>query len=137
MEKNEVDVQRDKQVMLSQSYSQLIENLMFKVVGISKTKIGGLEYGTDLAIVADEIRKNPYLTIKQGLFYHLAMHQNKQDEIIKFIQDYSFIEDMSVDDILSFVASEYEFENITDTLPEDNGVIYLEKMIKDFENIIK
>ena len=109
---------------------------MFKVMGISKTKMGGLEYASELAIMADEIRKNPYLIIKQGLFYHLAMHQNKQDEIIRFIQEYGLVERMSVDDILTFVNNKYEFENISYTLPEDNGVIYLEKMITDFGNII-
>lgn len=137
MEKNEVDLQRDKQVMLSQSYAIQIESLMYKVLGISKIKVGGLEYGIELGVDAGDIRQHPYYTIQHGLFYYLATHPDKKNEIIKFIQDYSFIEDMRVDDILSFVISEYEFQKITYTLPEDNGVIYLEKMIRDFENIIK
>ena len=62
------------------------------------------------------------------------MRPNKSQAVIDFIQKYDRIADMSAYDILSFVTKDDEIDNFT---LEENGEAYLERMIEDFEAIVK
>ncbi len=86
------------------------------------------------SIDASDCAKHPFLTIKAGLFYYLALHPNISKTVIDFIQEYSAIADMSTYDVLSFVTKDDEINNFT---LGENGEKYLEKMIEDFRTIVR
>lgn len=137
MTNQEIQEIRDVQVMRSQGHSHTIELKLCRVLGINTLTQEGLLDVVRLGITANVIRKHPYESMKQGLFYLLAKDPNKKEKIVNFLEDYYIISDMRMDDILSFATDTYTFRGGEYTIPEKNGEVYIEKIIETFENIIK
>lgn len=58
-------------------------------------------------------------------------------EIDKFIDDFSFYSDFSLDELLSFDAKENSREYVTIELQKNNGLEEVEYIISAFRNVIK
>lgn len=137
MTEQEIQEKRAKQVMHSQGHSQTIEYALCRLLGINRLTQEGLLDVAKLGITADVVRKHPYQSMKQGLFYVLANEPYKKEEIENFLEDYYLISDMRMDDILSFANDTWVYDGCEYTIPEENGEVYIEKIIKAFKNIIK
>lgn len=137
MTEQEIQEKRAAQVMHSQGHSQTIEYELCRIMGIKGLSQEDSLDVARLGITADVVRKHPYQSMKQGLFYVLAKKPHKKEEIENFLEDYSLISDMRMDDILSFATDTWNFDGWEYTIPEENGEIYIEKIIEAFENIIK
>lgn len=125
----EKEQKKYEQCMRQHTYGDNIEKVVRKIMGINYSEKLVL-----FEIDASDCAKHPFLTIKAGLFYYLALHQNKSQAVIDFIQKYNRVADMSTYDILSFVTKDDEIDNFT---LGENGEEYLEKMIEDFSAIVK
>lgn len=125
----EKEQKKYEQCMRQHTYGDNIEKVVRKIMGINYSKKLVL-----FEIDAGDCANHPFLTIKAGLFYYLALHPNKSQAVIDFIQKYSRVADMSTYDILSFVSKDDEIESFS---LGENGEEYLEKMIEDFEAIVK
>lgn len=137
MTAEEIQEKRDEQVMHSQWHSTTIEGELCSLLKIDRLSEEGLDDIVELGIHADNVRKNPYESMKLGLFYLLAKEPSKKAEIIKFFKKYEMISYMKMDDILSFVTSKSFYNGSECTIPEENGEIFIKKIIEEFKNIIK
>lgn len=134
MTEEEKEQKKYEQCMRQHTYGDSIEKVVRKVMGINYSDEDGGEKLVLFEIDAGDCAKHPFLTIKAGLFYYLALHPNKSQAVIDFIQKYSGVADLSTYDILSFVTKDDEIESFS---LGENGEEYLEKMIEDFEAIVK
>lgn len=139
MTNQEIQDKRIEQVMRSQGHSVTIEYQLCRIMGINRMAQdgSGLLDIARLHISADDVRKHPYQSMKQGLFYVLANKPSKKEEIENFLDDYAMISEMRMDDILSFATDTWTFNGGEYIIPEENGEIYIEKIIDVFEDIIK
>ena len=134
MTEEEKEKKRYAQHMRQHSYGIDIEGELRKILRINYSSKEKGDYMERLQIDASECEKNPFLYIKIGLLCYITMRPNKSQAVIDFIQKYDRIADMSAYDILSFVTKDDEIDNFT---LEENGEAYLERMIEDFEAIVK
>lgn len=134
MTEEEKEQKKYDQCAREHTYGDDIEKVVRKVMGINYSDEDGGEKLVLFEIDAGDCAKHPFLTIKAGLFYYLALHPNKSQAVIDFIQKYSRVADMSTYDILSFVTKDDEIENFS---LGENGEEYLERMIDDFRAIVK
>lgn len=137
MTAEEIQEKRDEQVRNSHWHSITIEEVLCSVMKIDKQIDGELEDIEYLGINASDVQKHPYESMKLGLFYLLAKEPSKKAKIIKFLKTYEMISTMSMDDILSFVTNTSIYNGWVCTIPEENGEIFIEKIIVEFNNIIK
>lgn len=129
-----VQKKRQEQCMREHSYGDAIERVLRKILGVDYSSEEGSKKVILYEIDASDCAKHPFLTIKAGLFYYLALHPNISKTVIDFIQEYSAIADMSTYDVLSFVTKDDEINNF---ILGENGEKYLEKMIEDFRTIVR
>lgn len=121
------------QCMRAHSYSISIEGILFRLLNFDPLSIEDKKDIYDLQISADDIAHNPFLYIKCGLFYYLALHPAEREIVKKYISDYCFSSQMSMSDILSFVDKD---EMIDSYILGENGEKYVKRMITDFDNIV-
>lgn len=122
-----------KQCMREHSYSIDIEETLVKLLKLDPLSMEDKRDVGNLQILADNIAHSPFLHIKCGLFYYLALYPNKREIIKKYISDYSFVSKMSMSDILSFVD---EDDMIDSYVLQENGEEYVKRMIADFDKIV-
>ncbi|MCX4340285.1 MAG: hypothetical protein OSJ72_11640 [Lachnospiraceae bacterium] len=125
--------QRADQCMREHSYAIDIEETLVKVLELDPLSMEDKRDVYNLQISADNISHNPFLHIKCGLFYYLALHPDKREAVKKYISDYCFVSHMSMSDILSFVDEEDMIDSYT---LEENGEKYVNRMIADFDKIV-
>lgn len=125
--------QRAEQCMREHSYSIDIEETLVELLELNPLSIDDKRDVYNLQISADNIAHNPFLYIKCGLFYYLALHPDEREVVKKYISNYCFVSQMSMSDILSFVD---EDDTIESYCLQENGEEYAKRMIADFDNII-
>ena len=108
--------------MREHSYSIDIEEALVKLLELSPLSIEDKKDVYNLQISADNISHAPFLYIKCGLFYYLALHSDEHEIVKKYISDYCFVSHMSMSDILSFVN---EDDMIDSYVLEENGEEYV------------
>lgn len=119
-----------QQMMLSQGYAVEIEIILRSIFKCDRLGFGG-EVNSDL------IRKHPFLSMTQGLAYIYATEEKKHECIDEFINYFSFYEDMSIDDLLSFDTKSRCLNNATVELQHNNGVEEIEYIISSFRKVIE
>lgn len=125
--------QRADQCMREHSYAIDIEETLVKVLELDPLSMEDKRDVYNLQISADDIAHHPFLYIKCGLFYYLALHPDRREVVKKYISDYCFVAHMSMSDILSFVDEE---DMIDSYVLEENGEKYVNRMIADFDKIV-
>ena len=119
-----------EQMMKSQGYAVEIEMILRSIFKCEQLGFGG-------QVNSDAIRKHPFLSMTQGLAFIYATSESKRKEIDKFIDDFSFYSDFSLDELLSFDAKENSREYVTIELQKNNGLEEVEYIISAFRNVIK
>lgn len=115
----------------AQSYAVSIEHILRDIFGCERFGFGGI-------VNSDFIRRQPFTGITCGLSYLYAIAKsNEQNEIIKYIDDYYFYSDMSIDTMLSFETSSKEINGINIEISFKDGEELVETMIRDFEKVAK
>ncbi|MGE4282842.1 MAG: hypothetical protein AB7G87_03900 [Clostridia bacterium] len=115
----------------AQGYAVSIEHILCDVFGCQRFGFGGI-------VNSDFIRKQPFPAMLCGLsFIYATAGKDKQTEIIKFIEEYSFFSEMSLDLLLSFDTSTKNIDGITIELSFENGENAVENMIEDFRKVCK
>lgn len=122
--------QSQEQMMKAQGYAVEIEMLLRSIFKCERLGFGG-------QVNSDDIRKHPFLSITQGLAFIYATSESKRKEIDKFIDDFSFYSDFSLDELLSFDAKENSRENVTIELQKNNGLEEVEYIISSFKKVIQ
>lgn len=121
------------QCMRAHSYSINIEETLFKLLNFDPLSIEDKKDIYDLQISADNIVHNPFLYIKCGLFYYLALHPDERETVKNYIANYCFVSQMGMSEILSFVDAD---EMIDTYVLGENGERYVRRMLADFDNIV-
>ncbi len=113
--------------MNGQRYAIEIEHIIRNVFSCERFGFGGV-------VDSDFIRTQPFIAIIAALAYRYATADKKlRGEIERFIEkNFSYL-DSSIDE---FFSSERP-EKITDGIRFPNGEEALEKIIKDFSNLVK
>ncbi len=119
-----------EQMMKAQGYAVEIEMILRSIFKCEQLGFGG-------QVNSDAIRKHPFLSMTQGLAFIYATSESKRKEIDKFIDDFSFYSDFSLDELLSFDAKENSREYVTIELQKNNGLEEVEYIISAFRNVIK
>ena len=120
---------QQKQIMLSQGKAISIENTLRKIFNCERFGFGG-------QINSDAIRKHPFLSMTQGLAFLYASNPKKMAAINKFIEDFSFYEDMSIDYLLSFDKKEKKEGISIIEIEKENGLKQLDYMIDCFNSLV-
>lgn len=115
----------------AQGYAVSIEHILWDVFECERFGFGGI-------VNSDFIRKQPFTAMACGLsLVYANAANNKRITIEKFIEEYSFFSEMSLDLLLSFEASEKNIDGITIGINFENGEKAVEKMIEDFRKVLK
>lgn len=122
--------QSQEQMMKAQGYAVEIEMLLRGIFKCERLGFGG-------QVNSDDIRKHPFLSMTQGLAFVYATSESKRKEIDKFIDDFSFYSNFSLDELLSFDAKENSRENVTIELQKNNGLEEVEYIISSFKKVIQ
>lgn len=122
--------QSQEQMIKAQGYAVEIEIILRNIFKCERFGFGG-------QINSDAIRKHPFLSMTQGLAFIYATSESKREEIDKFIDDFCFYSDFSLDELLSFDAKENSREYVTIELQKNNGLEEVEYIISAFRNVIK
>lgn len=122
--------QSQEQMIKAQGYAVEIEMILRSIFKCERFGFGG-------QVNSDAIRKHPFLSMTQGLAFIYATSESKRKEIDKFIDDFSFYSDFSLDELLSFDAKENSREYVTIELQKNNGLEEVEYIISAFRNVIK
>lgn len=122
--------QAQEQMKKAQAYAFEIEGILRGIFKCERFGFGG-------QVNSDSIRKHPFLSMTQGLAFVYASCENKQEEIDKFIDAFSFYSDFSLDQLLSFDAKENSTEYGIIGLQKDNGLQEVEYIISAFEKVIQ
>lgn len=130
----ELKQKRQEQCMRAHSYGIDIEHILSKLLDLNSVSIQDARDIPSLQIDANTCEHSPFQSIKCGLFYYLALHPGKRNEVRNYIEKYYFVADMSSSDILSFVTEDDEIDGYT---LGENGEEYLERMIDDFRTIVR
>ena len=121
---------QSEQVMLSQSKACEIEWILSSIFDCERSGFGG-------QVDSDKIRKHPFLSMTQGLAVLYERNPKKRDTINKFIKDFSFYEDMSIDYLLSFDTKEKTEDMCTIGIEKENGLEQLDYIIDCFREIVE
>ena len=114
-----------------QSYAINIEHILSNVFRCERFGFGGV-------VNSDFIRRQPFTAVLSGIaFIYATAGEEKQLEIEKFIEEFSFYSKMSIDDLLSFDTSEKVLNGITIDINYENGEKAIEDMIGKFRNLCK
>lgn len=121
---------QSEQVMLSQGKAISIEWIMRRIFDCDQLGFGG-------QVSADHIRKHPFLSMTQGLAVLYERIPEKRNAINKFIEDFSFYENMSIDYLLSFDTKEKTDGIGTIEIEKENGLEQLDYIIDCFREIVE
>ena len=118
------------QLMKAQGYAVEIEMILRNIFKCDRFGFGG-------QVNSDAIRKHPYLSMTQGLAFLYATEENKRKQIDKFVDEFSFYSDFSLDELLSFDTNEKVVGSTTIGLIKNNGLEEVEYIISAFRNVIE
>lgn len=118
------------QVMRAQGLAVEIESILRDIFGCDRGGFGG-------QVNSDRIRRHPFLSMVQGLAYLYALNPQKRGEIEEFVENFSFYEDMHMDELLSFDTNEKTIDKCTIQIEKDNGLEQVEYMIEEFRKVVK
>lgn len=119
---------QQEQIMLSQGKATSIEMILRRIFNCDRFGFGG-------QVNSDRIRNHPFLSMTQGLAVLYERNPEKRAEINRFIEDFGFYEDMSIDYLLSFDTKEKTEEKHTIEIEKENGVEQLDYIIDCFRKI--
>lgn len=122
--------QIQNQIMKAQGYAVEIEMILRNIFKCDRFGFGG-------QVNSDAIRKHPYLSMTQGLAFLYATEENKRKQIDKFVDEFSFYSDMSLDELLSFDTNEKVVGSTTIGLTKSNGLEEVEYIISAFRQAIE
>lgn len=122
--------QIQNQLMKAQGYAVEIEMILRNIFKCDRFGFGG-------QVNSDAIRKHPYLSMTQGLAFLYATEENKRKQIDKFVDEFSFYSDMSLDELLSFDTNEKVIGSTTIGLTKSNGLEEVEYIISAFRQAIE
>lgn len=122
--------QAQEQLMKAQSYAVEIEMILRNIFNCDRFGFGG-------QVNSDAIRKHPFLSMTQGLAFIYAMQEEKRPQIDRFIDEFSFYSNMSLDDLLSFDSKEKVIDGNTVGIIKNNGLEEVEYIISSFRNTLK
>lgn len=122
--------QIQSQLMKAQGYAVEIEMILRNIFRCDRFGFGG-------QVNSDAIRKHPYLSMTQGLAFIYATEENKRKQIDKFVDEFSFYSDMSLDELLSFDTNEKVVGSTTIGLTKNNGLEEVEYIISAFRKVIE
>ena len=122
--------QIQNQIMKAQGYAVEIEMILRNIFKCDRFGFGG-------QVNSDAIRKHPYLSMTQGLAFLYATEENKRKQIDKFVDEFSFYSDMSLDELLSFDTNEKVVGSTTIGLTKSNGLEEVEYIISAFRKAIE
>lgn len=118
------------QLMKAQGYAVEIEIILRNIFKCDRFGFGG-------QVNSDAIRKHPYLSMTQGLAFLYATEENKRKQIDKFVDEFSFYSDMSLDELLSFDTNEKVVGSTTIGLTKNNGLEEVEYIISAFKKVVE
>lgn len=122
--------QIQSQLMKAQGFAVEIEMILRNIFKCDRFGFGG-------QVNSDAIRKHPYLSMTQGLAFLYATEENKRKQIDKFVDEFSFYSDFSLDELLSFDTNEKVVGSTTIGLIKNNGLEEVEYIISVFRNVIE
>ncbi|MBR3969859.1 MAG: hypothetical protein IKJ87_02135 [Ruminococcus sp.] len=122
--------QIQNQLMKAQGYAVEIEMILRNIFKCDRFGFGG-------QVNSDAIRKHPYLSMTQGLAFLYATEENKRKQIDKFVDEFSFYSDMSLDELLSFDTNEKVVGSTTIGLTKNNGLEEVEYIISAFKKVVE
>ena len=122
--------QIQSQMMKAQGYAVDIEHILRRIFDCDRYGFGG-------EVNSDAIRKHPFLSMTQGLAYLYAKEPQRRELIDKFINDFSFYAEFSLDDLLSFDENEKVIGIKHIQLQKENGLQEVEFIIEEFEKVLE
>ena len=122
--------QIQNQLMKAQGYAVEIEMILRNIFKCDRFGFGG-------QVNSDAIRKHPYLSMTQGLAFLYATEENKRKRIDRFVDEFSFYSDFSLDELLSFDTNEKVIGSNIIELTKNNGLEEVEYIISAFRNVIE
>ena len=122
--------QIQSQLMKAQGFAVEIEMILRNIFKCDRFGFGG-------QVNSDAIRKHPYLSMTQGLAFLYATEENKRKQIDKFVDEFSFYSDFTLDELLSFDTNEKVVGSTTIGLIKNNGLEEVEYIISAFRNVIQ
>ncbi len=123
--------QIQSQLMKAQGYAVEIEMILRNIFKCDRFGFGG-------QINSDAIRKHPYLSMTQGLaFLYATAEEIKRKQIDKFVDEFSFYSDFSLDELLSFDTKEKVVGSTTIGLTKNNGLEEVGYIISAFRDVIE
>ena len=87
------------QAMKAQSFAVEIEHILSNIFECDRFGFGG-------QVNSDRIRKHPFLSMTQALAFLYALYPQRKGAYDSFIDHFSFYEEMSLDELLSFDTNE-------------------------------
>lgn len=115
----------------AQGYAVSIEHILCNVFDCERFGFGGI-------VNSDYIRKHPYSAMTCGLAcLYATANSTRRAEITKFVENFYFFSDMSLDELLSFDSSEKVIDGVTIGIDYDNGEKAVEDMIEKFRDVCK
>lgn len=122
--------QIQSQLMKAQGFAVEIEMILRNIFKCDRFGFGG-------QVNSDAIRKHPYLSMTQGLAFLYATEENKRKQIDKFVDEFSFHSDFSLDELLSFDTNEKMIGSDIRGITKENGLEEVEYIISAFRNVIQ
>ena len=121
---------QNEQIMLAQGKAVFIEQILRSIFDCDRCGFGG-------QINSDCIRRHPFLSMTQGLAVMYERNPAKRKEIDSFIERFSFYENMSMNDLLSFDTKKKTEGVGTIVIEKENGLEQLDFMIDCFRDIVR
>ena len=117
------------QVMKAQSFAVEIEHILSNIFECDRFGFGG-------QVNSDRIRKHPFLSMTQALAFLYALYPQRKSTYDSFIDHFSFYEEMSLDELLSFDTNEKVIDLTTIQIEKENGLEQVQYMISEFRKIV-
>ena len=118
------------QVMKAQGFAVEIEHILSNIFECERFGFGG-------QVNSDRVRRHPYLSMTQGLAYLYALCPQKKKVIDRFVESFSFYEEMSLEELLSFDTNEKVIDKCTIQIEKYNGLEQVEYMIEEFRKVVE
>ena len=118
------------QGMEAQRFAIEIEHILSNIFECGRFGFGG-------QVNSDEIRKHPFLSMTQAIAFLYALHPQKRHIYNVFIADFSFYEELSLDELLSFDTNEKVIDLIPMQIEKENGLKQVQHMISEFRKIVE
>lgn len=118
------------QVMKAQGFAIEIEHILSNIFECDRYGFGG-------QVNSDKARRHPFLSMTQALAFLYAINPQKRKSIEEFVEHFSFYEEMSLDELLSFDTNEKTIDKCTIQIEKDNGLEQVEYMISEFRKVVE